>query len=122
MIRRPPRSTLFPYTTLFRSPAPEVALVHPERQLDVLTGEAAGIPSDLLEHVAAPDLERADRAEHEVEPRPRQPVVEERAQVIEVLIGDQRTGRDAATTDRPRHRPLGVEGDREWARDADHPG
>src|SRR3712207_7498070 len=25
MIRRPPRSTLFPYTTLFRSPAPNVA-------------------------------------------------------------------------------------------------
>src|SRR5687768_18086966 len=25
MIRRPPRSTLFPYTTLFRSLAPEVA-------------------------------------------------------------------------------------------------
>src|SRR3712207_8279826 len=25
MIRRPPRSTLFPYTTLFRSPAPVVA-------------------------------------------------------------------------------------------------
>src|SRR3712207_7140895 len=25
MIRRPPRSTLFPYTTLFRSPAHEVA-------------------------------------------------------------------------------------------------
>src|SRR5437870_2869307 len=24
MIRRPPRSTLFPYTTLFRSPAPAV--------------------------------------------------------------------------------------------------
>src|SRR3712207_8735507 len=24
MIRRPPRSTLFPYTTLFRSPAPRV--------------------------------------------------------------------------------------------------
>src|SRR5260221_5865263 len=24
MIRRPPRSTLFPYTTLFRSPAPPV--------------------------------------------------------------------------------------------------
>src|SRR5260370_23276551 len=24
MIRRPPRSTLFPYTTLFRSPAPHV--------------------------------------------------------------------------------------------------
>src|SRR2546421_6282792 len=25
MIRRPPRSTLFPYTTLFRSPCPAVA-------------------------------------------------------------------------------------------------
>src|SRR6478736_8518352 len=27
MIRRPPRSTLFPYTTLFRSPAPDHQLV-----------------------------------------------------------------------------------------------
>ena len=26
MIRRPPRSTLFPYTTLFRSPTPSTAL------------------------------------------------------------------------------------------------
>src|SRR5260221_1010748 len=29
MIRRPPRSTLFPYTTLFRSVSPEVRLVFP---------------------------------------------------------------------------------------------
>src|SRR3712207_6870150 len=29
MIRRPPRSTLFPYTTLFRSPAPAYALIDP---------------------------------------------------------------------------------------------
>src|SRR2546430_7086382 len=32
MIRRPPRSTLFPYTTLFRSPVlagPDAAVVHP---------------------------------------------------------------------------------------------
>src|SRR2546430_11041042 len=28
MIRRPPRSTLFPYTTLFRSHGVETALVH----------------------------------------------------------------------------------------------
>src|SRR6266487_7156019 len=28
MIRRPPRSTLFPYTTLFRSPPPPRALAH----------------------------------------------------------------------------------------------
>src|SRR5260370_15544797 len=27
MIRRPPRSTLFPYTTLFRSPAADVTLI-----------------------------------------------------------------------------------------------
>src|SRR5258708_22054114 len=29
MIRRPPRSTLFPYTTLFRSPLPERARAGP---------------------------------------------------------------------------------------------
>src|SRR4051812_49592796 len=29
MIRRPPRSTLFPYTTLFRSPRPEARRRHP---------------------------------------------------------------------------------------------
>src|SRR5947209_15223607 len=29
MIRRPPRSTLFPYTTLFRSPPRQVDLLHP---------------------------------------------------------------------------------------------
>src|SRR2546426_5634640 len=28
MIRRPPRSTLFPYTTLFRSPAPRIINIH----------------------------------------------------------------------------------------------
>src|SRR6266496_5289244 len=31
MIRRPPRSTLFPYTTLFRSPAPALANPLPRR-------------------------------------------------------------------------------------------
>src|SRR5256885_9086572 len=30
MIRRPPRSTLFPYTTLFRSPAPKRGAEQPE--------------------------------------------------------------------------------------------
>src|SRR4051812_49493840 len=33
MIRRPPRSTLFPYTTLFRSPAPGRARVAKGRRL-----------------------------------------------------------------------------------------
>src|SRR5436309_11007381 len=35
MIRRPPRSTLFPYTTLFRSPSKYVFRLH---ALDVATG------------------------------------------------------------------------------------
>src|SRR3712207_8522808 len=30
MIRRPPRSTLFPYTTLFRSPCPRLRLLRRE--------------------------------------------------------------------------------------------
>src|SRR2546427_7701378 len=38
MIRRPPRSTLFPYTTLFRSEKDEIAICSPFllRQLDVI--------------------------------------------------------------------------------------
>src|SRR3712207_6855770 len=39
MIRRPPRSTLFPYTTLFRSPWPEGGLAHYWRDND-----AAALP------------------------------------------------------------------------------
>src|SRR3712207_6864075 len=49
MIRRPPRSTLFPYTTLFRSPLVQVlgeplpqrapAVVHPHRGHTVAVGE-----------------------------------------------------------------------------------
>src|SRR2546426_5113353 len=33
MIRRPPRSTLFPYTTLFRSVTPQLAVAHLVRRL-----------------------------------------------------------------------------------------
>src|SRR5256885_9924800 len=48
MIRRPPRSTLFPYTTLFRSPrgAPAPALL------------AAGFDAILAKPVMVNDLER----------------------------------------------------------------
>src|SRR3712207_7395152 len=45
MIRRPPRSTLFPYTTLFRSEGAEQVVRGPagvERVLDGLRGEADG--------------------------------------------------------------------------------
>src|SRR3712207_9228544 len=48
MIRRPPRSTLFPYTTLFRSPT------HGEDQLGV-----ARVLLELLAQVADVDVDRA---------------------------------------------------------------
>src|SRR5260370_12681131 len=54
MIRRPPRSTLFPYTTLFRSPITVVgAVAHPtvyqaERPVSLLEvlAEAGGLAND----------------------------------------------------------------------------
>src|SRR5947208_11609584 len=42
MIRRPPRSTLFPYTTLFRSPAVSTGADSRDRLVDVV-GRAARI-------------------------------------------------------------------------------
>src|SRR3712207_7286289 len=47
MIRRPPRSTLFPYTTLFRSPVVPVA-VHLVREPDV---QRAGSAAPQVAHV-----------------------------------------------------------------------
>src|SRR5256885_11475582 len=51
MIRRPPRSTLFPYTTLFRS------------VVDELFGHCSGSVSgfDVLEPLLGPGRERRDR-------------------------------------------------------------
>src|SRR2546426_4364704 len=57
MIRRPPRSTLFPYTTLFRSQIVAVELLRLEREVDVLAleirrehpGQHAGILGHLGE-------------------------------------------------------------------------
>src|SRR2546427_2276252 len=53
MIRRPPRSTLFPYTTLFRSIDREDGQV---LRLDHVRGEQAGPPNDVAElpHVSRP--------------------------------------------------------------------
>src|SRR2546428_12378564 len=46
MIRRPPRSTLFPYTTLFRSMemAVDLALLDPKTEVCVLRGGAVEHP------------------------------------------------------------------------------
>src|SRR5256885_17156448 len=43
MIRRPPRSTLFPYTTLFRSQAAEQPGGEPEKQRQADRGEPAAV-------------------------------------------------------------------------------
>src|SRR3712207_9147604 len=52
MIRRPPRSTLFPYTTLFRSRVergvvldPEAPLVGPEDRVEALAGHPEDDPA-----------------------------------------------------------------------------
>src|SRR5256886_13422015 len=42
MIRRPPRSTLFPYTTLFRSPVPRAGEDHPVLDGDTFVREVHG--------------------------------------------------------------------------------
>src|SRR2546426_9897138 len=63
MIRRPPRSTLFPYTTLFRShpqvPPVAAVLLRPHfmnrsHRLFRRLGGLAGLAPDLLAHVADP--------------------------------------------------------------------
>src|SRR5438034_7828576 len=77
MLPRPPRSTLFPYTTLFRSPRPVHPSSHPAAD--------AGVCGERLEPVGTPELppdplrgrqqlgvarERA-RGEHRVHPASR---------------------------------------------------
>src|SRR3712207_8111719 len=57
MIRRPPRSTLFPYTTLFRS-AGQRAAVLVEQRLEVLAGVGLQRGEDLVE------LDRRGRVLH----------------------------------------------------------
>src|SRR2546427_8277146 len=64
MIRRPPRSTLFPYTTLFRSPFPPRALV---AALAAVLPTLASVPA-LAQQAASPsqspDVPEARSEEH----------------------------------------------------------
>src|SRR3989442_14085803 len=79
MIRRPPRSTLFPYTTLFRSVchrrrralldetrAPAVTLVHHRRLLAVEVGEGLqiSVPFPSRRRVAGQIADEFERLEH----------------------------------------------------------
>src|SRR2546422_1542089 len=52
MIRRPPRSTLFPYTTLFRSWEGERNRFHDGSAPDLLSGEARSFIAGVLEHLS----------------------------------------------------------------------
>src|SRR2546422_3101141 len=53
MIRRPPRSTLFPYTTLFRSPAPATPPLDGNRKADVVVIGAGFTGLSTALHLAA---------------------------------------------------------------------
>src|SRR3712207_8526592 len=64
MIRRPPRSTLFPYTTLFRSDVPDDIkntfdkLGIPEAERKFLAGVGAQYESEMVYHQVHADLEK----------------------------------------------------------------
>src|SRR5256885_6588428 len=67
MIRRPPRSTLFPYTTLFRSGAEDFDFtlaehVHRAPQLRLVEDRLAGLPVLLLE-----DIDRSEEHTSELQ-------------------------------------------------------
>src|SRR5258707_8451813 len=51
MIRRPPRSTLFPYTTLFRSSPETVSASRDPPGIPVRTPPASGVHAGIIEQV-----------------------------------------------------------------------
>src|SRR3712207_7834718 len=67
MIRRPPRSTLFPYTTLFRSELRHVVDVAQVLQARVRRGDAQDlvVPALLVGHPEHPDRAALDEAPRE---------------------------------------------------------
>src|SRR3989449_7214524 len=108
MIRRPPRSTLFPYTTLFRSVAHGLPVGDDDEQ------PAVELKADeLLETFLGPDTlageaERRFLLGGDLGPlhAPRQTRDLERKRSEEVGVGDVARGRDRATAPE-RSRPLG---------------
>src|SRR3712207_8873458 len=59
MIRRPPRSTLFPYTTLFRSKAAKFGTIVHRRVIEAISGQDRGeltVEMDWVEPAGTPLL------------------------------------------------------------------
>src|SRR3712207_7192495 len=79
MIRRPPRSTLFPYTTLFRSAPDGLAEHHPAHAETEVRGAEYLIASDLLggyaKDLGYDSAEEARSEEHTSELQSRQYLV-----------------------------------------------
>src|SRR2546429_6887182 len=64
MIRRPPRSTLFPYTTLFRSRAVRDAAKSTNKEVELeLTGSETELDNNIIQQISDPlaHLVRKDR-------------------------------------------------------------
>src|SRR5258705_4323460 len=79
MIRRPPRSTLFPYTTLFRSPLQK----HADPDLSIHSSSATIRPVDLRK--MGPRLPRKTKARDENHPAPFAPRSEEHTSELQSL-------------------------------------
>src|SRR3712207_8287471 len=83
MMRRPPRSTLFPYTTLFRSDPPHEEPRLEEHEMERLTmtidgmscGHCARSVDSALQHLAGVTVEQVRSEEHTSELQSRQYLV-----------------------------------------------
>src|SRR2546425_2528421 len=67
MIRRPPRSTLFPYTTLFRSEAELLTAVQREKELSEMKSKFVSTASHEFRTPLATMLSSAELLEHYAE-------------------------------------------------------
>src|SRR3712207_7206556 len=65
MIRRPPRSTLFPYTTLFRSRGRDAPVAHDEQVLACALADVALVVEE--DRLLVAGVVRLDLGEHRVE-------------------------------------------------------
>src|SRR5260221_11452519 len=104
MIRRPPRSTLFPYTTLFRSRLDDFGLQLPRQagdlDRDIVDRRVSGVGRELVQPAAHGD-QLADQVHQAVEP----PEVHSNMAALRLPPG--RPGRAGPTggTPRPPTRP-----------------